>query len=184
MFKSFDAEMSVSGRPIMVLPNGEIGTRWDNGAPTRFRFDFLDGQCTIKVAGQDSWVGCDKEGFLVLQSTPVYFHLFNAEDGLGWYGTNTGAAVIKLITATGDRVLLFGGDDSFEDPDTLYNFLIAAKPKKVVAYWGEVQYLVPNGDGHWVEHSESKPYRPEPVSIALSLDNVEVSIESLPPINP
>jgi hypothetical protein len=173
MHMSFIAELSVSERPIMVLEHGAIGTRWDNGAPTRFRFSLIGGQCTIQVHGQDKWIGCGERGFLTLNAQPAYFNVFDAETGSGWSGASSGG-VINLITATGDPVLQFGGDDGFDDEDALYNFLIAAQKVKIDIIGGGARYLVPSESNSWLEYSESKWYSPKPASIALNIKSIEV----------
>lgn len=175
MFSMFGATLRVSGRPIMVLENGTIGTRWNNGEPAQFYFSYMGSFCKIQVAGeQNGWIGCDERGFLTLKADPTMFHLFDSASGSAWGSASQGSRVVHLVTAYGAPVLQFGGDDGFDDADTLYNFLIAAQKIKVDTVRSTTRYLVPTGDGRWLEYPESKPYSAKPASIELTIGNVGV----------
>lgn len=173
---SFSATLDISGRPVMVLENGRIGTRWNNGEPALFHFNFIGSYCSIYVAGEQAGcVSCDESGYLELRTQPTIFHLQDTETGsMEWSGVALGNALINLSTVYGAPVLQFDGDDAFNDIDTLYNFLIAAQKVRVEAASGNVKYMVPNGNGVWKKIPESQSYSPEPVSIGLSIKSIEV----------
>jgi hypothetical protein len=175
MLSIFGATLRVSGRPIMVLENGTVGTRWNNGEPAQFYFIYTGPFCKIQVAGeQNGWIGCNEKGFLTLNADPAMFQLFDSASGSVWGGASQGSKMVNLVTACGAPVLQFGGDDGFEDADTLYNFLIAAQKIKVDSIRGTTKYLVPTGDDSWIECPEKKPYSAKPASIELTIGSVGV----------
>ncbi|CAI8941827.1 hypothetical protein D3C76_907660 [compost metagenome] len=173
---SFSATLHISGYPVRVLENGSIGTQWNGGEPTLFYFNFVGSYCSIYVAGeQAACVSCDERGYLVLRAQPTIFHLQDTETGsMEWSGVAAGSALINLSTVYGGPVLQFGGDDAFNDRDTLYNFLIAAQKVKVETIRDTVKYIVPSGEDSWKSISEKQSYSPKPVSIGLSIKNIGV----------
>ncbi|MFV0931414.1 hypothetical protein [Pseudomonas jessenii] len=173
---SFSATLDISGRPVMVLEGGRIGTCWNNGEPTLFCFIFIGSFCSIYVAGEQAGcVSCDERGYLELGTQPTMFHLQNAETGsMEWSGVALGSALINLSTVYGAPVLQFDGDDAFNNVETLYNFLIAAQKVRMDPDSRNVEYMVPWGNGFWRKTPENQSYSPEPVSIGLSIKSIEV----------
>jgi hypothetical protein len=171
---SFEATMEILGRPVGVTSSGHIGTKWNYGKPVLFRFNYAGGLATIGKAegGQAGYIKCDEKGFLRLQAQADVFRLENSATGSAFGGEPPKENDMVTLRAFDGPVLLFEGADGFKDVEVLYNFLIAAKMRRNFAISRYVSYMVPNGNGGWIDHPEGQPYHPEPVSIKLNIKSV------------
>lgn len=169
----FNATMNVLGRPVVVLP-GRIGTRRVSGEPVQFEFQCIRDNFIITVVGggeaNGQYVGLDKDGYLCIRDMPVTFTFLDSEDRkLAWNNLPQGKADVRMFTSDGSAIMQFGGDDAFEDLDTLYNFLIAGRKVRNENIRGDVVYVVPTGQDSWVKYPAEKPYTAKPVQIALDI---------------
>jgi hypothetical protein len=173
---SFDATMEILGRPVGVTSSGHMGTKWNYGKPLRFRFTYSAGFVTIaKTEGnQVGYIKCDEKGFLRLQASADIFYLENTATGSNFWESPPLENDRVTLRSLDGPVLQFEGPDGFKDVEVLYNFLIAAKKLKNSSIKRTENYMVPNGNGGWIDHPEGQPYSPKPVSIKLNIKSVGI----------
>lgn len=172
MSNQFNATMNVLGRPVVVLP-GRIGTRLAGGEPAQFEFQCTGDNFIINVVGGEAngqYVGLDQEGYLCVSEKLSTFNFLDSQDEmLTWSNFPQGKAVVRMFTSDGSAIMQFGGDNAFEDNDTLYNFLIAGRKVRKENVRGDVAYVVPSGEDSWMDYPADKPYTAKPVQIVLDI---------------
>ncbi|MGE8176742.1 hypothetical protein [Pseudomonas fluorescens] len=163
--------MSIFGRPVSVIRSSEIGTQRSHVEPTLFYFYGGEGKYSISAGdiADKKYVALDKEGYLCIGGRAEPFTLLDSNDRPLQNNRPQGEVVIKMYASYSAAVLQFGGDEAFDDRDTLYNFLIAGRKVEGIDRHGDAYYLVPTGDGSWKKHPADKPFVHKPVPIVLNI---------------
>ncbi len=165
---SFVATMSIRGYPV-TLARGRLATQLAKTDPTWFYFSHHVDHYSISVAGGEhkgKKVGCTKEGYLEVSDKPKLFKLLT-----------TARAHITLEHIAGDQKTVhvqtpesyfvqqdMEGLTAFDDPDVLYNFLLAV-PR---IDRGNGTYLAREED-EWVPRPVGNPDRTNPAFIDLNI---------------
>lgn len=170
--ENFRATMSVSGRPVTVISPGRLGTQRAYAEPAQFYFYYSRDKCIVTVGDLNGrqYIGLDNDGYLCVKDRAENFTLLDSESNAIVKNLPQGKKGVHMYASYNARVMQFDGDDAYDDPDTLYNFLIAGQKIRREDLNGDVFYFVPAGDGTWVKHPADKPYTAKPVQIVLDVN--------------
>jgi len=171
---SFIATMSIRGYPVSFVRD-KLATQWEKVSSTRFYFRHVNGFYTLQVIGgahDGRQINTDSEGFLVVSKGANSFKLLT-----------TTKAPISLKDIPGDQKTVYlqtqagyyvqqnmEGLTAFDDPDTMYNFLLAV-PR---VDRGDGKYLAMVEDV-WVAQPVGYPDLTNPAFINLNIEQKGVS---------
>jgi hypothetical protein len=170
--ETFRATMSIFGAPVSVLSPGRIGTQVAHVEPTMFYFYAVSSGYLVSagdISGKQ-YIDLDGDGYFCIGSRAEPFSILDLENkSLAKKNHPQGEVVVNMQSSKSERVIQFNGDDAFDDPDTLYNFLIAGRKIRRENLSGEVAYMVPDGQGAWMRYPADKSFTPKPVPIVLNI---------------
>ena len=168
---AFYANLFISGHPITVS-SGSLCTQRGNSVPVEFAFNWSGKGFSITAGELEGrqYVGWDQRGFLRIQDRPEVFFLKDSKNQ--WVSRSyhlLHVAQFGMFASDGAAVIHFEHDRP-EDVTQIYNYLIAArKIKRENIYREDNVYLVPAGNGGWVEYPADKLYSVSPAQIVLNV---------------
>ncbi len=163
-WESFKGYFTAFGQPVAlidVINEHKLGARLAECEPTVFHFYKISKGQYMLALGDDAdgqYIGLNASGYLCLNSVGEIFNIGEL-DGATPVGEVPGETAVYLTAnSDGACVMLFGGADAFDDPDVVYNFLIAGRKLKRFTENKGVFYVVPNGRGTWEQFPADQRY--------------------------
>jgi len=122
---------------------------------------------TVGNIAEKQYVALDGKGYLCIADRAEKFKLSDLDGAPLLKNQLPGERVVHVRDSSNISVMLFEGEDGFEDDDIIYNFLIAGRKIKHQTENKGVFYTVPAGDGTWKQYPADKAFVATPTPLLL-----------------
>ncbi|QAX84198.1 hypothetical protein C2E19_10125 [Pseudomonas sp. DTU12.3] len=170
--EQFKGTLTSFGHPVSVLQDGKLGATLPSVEPTVFSFYGSRGTYMITVGNitRGEYVGLTSEGYLHVVNAAVKFTIKDLQGiSLLQHQDVGGQVVVHMRAREVEPVILFDGNDAFDDLDTLHNCLIAGRKIRHETENKGVFYTVPTGQGSWEKCPADQQYAATPTPLILNI---------------